>query len=702
MIKSALPTAKNDDRLWLYSMQVKGHLKIFEQDRSSSNVRRAVAAAKNLNKKNAEPLPAFAQFELDNLRSFFIDFSDRYSIQNSHVQKVIKECIDPICEIFPDKDMAWHIYRFLAKDDLELALNILANAVQKNYQARLIGDTTDFYYGYLPLMNYYASRVRFSSFFTMYKMARQAYPAKTSLCSDVTGIVQKTAETLGLNQSNTQEIIFGMIDSMKQAGCNVLPLQLSLKKEIFRYYCEVSPNFKEALTTAVKLSQMAPDSCGTAFFRKTFSQNLIQDFTRADSIRWAVWMRIAGYKNEAAMFKNNEVLFYEMLGMNLNIPCYSFQQFLKKRFPAEKKLLNKMAEALSKSMGGQLDKIATGKSGLAAIIAYYHANSELPETRELTIAKLLKLGNDMRGAGNFSSCMRISKESLRLFPGEKRLLDEKMRWMLADYNTNYLSLSKEFSAEITGFDPSRCKEGFVTDNYQRKFLQVLDVVRRFAGLNDSTELSPKKNNDCQKAALIMDANNRLTHHPGKSMKCYSDDGLSAASTSNLSLGHNGINALFGQLDDWGANNYFVGHRRWILNPKNHCFGHGSTNRSMALGVFGMGDFKAKNNQGKNAFVDSTDFVAWPTADYFPVKWLPMRWSFGFIGGMFEKSKVTVMQNGVKIPLKINKLEYYYSINTLVWEIDPDNLKTDVPIVVKITDVQVGNKNRDFYYQVTLF
>jgi hypothetical protein len=167
------------------------------------------------------------------------------------------------------------------------------------------------------------------------------------------------------------------------------------------------------------------------------------------------------------------------------------------------------------------------------------------------------------------------------------------------------------------------------------------------------------------------------------------------------LGHNGINALVGQLADRGSNNGAVGHRRWILNPHNNCFGHGSTERSMSLGVMGTHCSRSDKNTG-TVFTDSTDFVAWPTKDYFPEQWLPFRWSFGFSGAFFDSAKISVYQNGIKIPLSINKLEYGYAINTIVWEIDSDDFKAGSPIYVKINNVEVKGKKKDFYYQVTLF
>ena len=701
LIKNTLPNSRYEERLWLYSMQIKGYLKLFEKDNRHQNVKRAVITAKYLNRKSKGPLPDYSLSALEELRSFILNYSGRFAVHNIQAQTTLIECIEPILEVYPDKDMAWLVFGFLSKTDSERALKILGDAVQKNYESRLKGDTTDFYYGYLPLMKHYAGRARFSSFLTMYRMARNAYSQYDSICIDATEILYSTARDMGLHQPYTQAVLTDIIDTMRQSGCVVLPLELLFKKEIFRYHCEVRPNFKEAFLAAQKLSTLAPDSCGSEYFRFEFTKNLLQNFRKADSIRWAVWMKMEGVKGEVRMLEMAELQINNWLNTKEVSKAGAFYQFIKTRFPAEKKINSRIREAISKSVKGHYDNIASGAAGLKTIEDFYSQNSDLPGTRELTITKLLKMGNDMRGLLDFSQCMRISKVALRLFPGEKRLMEEKLRWMILDYKNNYQDLSAYFEAEVKDFDAYLCKEGYVTDADQQKFIRVLDLVRRFAGVIDSCELDPEKNKECQKAALIMDANSTLTHHPSSTSKCYTKEGYEGASSSNLSLGHNGINALFGQLEDWGANNRSVGHRRWILNPHNNCFGHGSTERSMALGVMGTHCSRSDKNTA-TVFTDSTDFVAWPTKDYFPEQWLPFRWSFGFSGALFDSTKISVYQNGIKIPISINKLVYGYAINTIVWEIDSDDLKAGSPIYVKINNVEVRGKKRDFYYQITLF
>ena len=66
----------------------------------------------------------------------------------------------------------------------------------------------------------------------------------------------------------------------------------------------------------------------------------------------------------------------------------------------------------------------------------------------------------------------------------------------------------------------------------------------------------------------MSAEGSLSHFPDPGWACYTADGAAAASKSNLSLGESGPTAVDGLMDDFGASNLAVGHRRWIGRDMN--------------------------------------------------------------------------------------------------------------------------------------
>lgn len=138
----------------------------------------------------------------------------------------------------------------------------------------------------------------------------------------------------------------------------------------------------------------------------------------------------------------------------------------------------------------------------------------------------------------------------------------------------------------------------------------------------------------------------------------------------------------GQMDDNGSNNTACGHRRWILNPNNIEFGHGSTPKAMALGVFS--DVTTHDNVYDSipALWTNNDFVAWPSPDYFIENLVPRRWSFSYSGGRFDKTEVKVKVDGKVKQVTIEPLAYGYGLNTIVWYIDGH--KYEAGQVVEIT------------------
>jgi hypothetical protein len=197
---------------------------------------------------------------------------------------------------------------------------------------------------------------------------------------------------------------------------------------------------------------------------------------------------------------------------------------------------------------------------------------------------------------------------------------------------------------------------------------------------------------------MMSANGNLNHAPPKHWKCYTAEGAGAAGASNLSLGHAFHDAIIGQMEDGGSGNTACGHRRWILNPKNTAFGHGSTTNSTSLYVFGTGNPKLR----RTVYFNEKQAVCWPSADYFPVNLIPDRWSFSLSGTEFENAKVSITLNGKALPVSIEPLSYGYGMNTLVWTIGAaievnkvytvtiSNIKTFVPWSASSSE-KVANK-----------
>jgi hypothetical protein len=697
LIDKELTKAREEKELWLHIQKVKCINNLYKRNAQTDYIKTGFNSAlrihANLKGRHSEE----ANKELQILRNNFLSYSGPYIGLSVSNQKNLMRAAEIAQKIYSDNQMSWFLFQFYSKSEkTETALNILRTAVQNNYELRLKGDTSNFLHGYFQLMQYFINQNSLSYFWTLFRIAKTVYPGNPELCIKASTMLMDMGTTFGFGNKFSQDNMKQILDTLRNLNCYILPLEMFYKKEEFKFHCQVIPNFSEALKSSKDLKKIAPDSFNNEYFKTVFIQNLTGKLQTADSVRFHIWVGMSGYKSSSAIVLASEDCIKKLLSEDRSKDANELCRFLYKQYPRQKEAIDK----LSKLVIVYNKKFGEGKEnsrGIQGILSAYENSKNTPETKEITIRKILTLNNEMTGIHNFSQCMRISKAALRVFPGEKRLLEDKLRWMKLDFKHNYQALRKHFNAEV---NYTTSTEGYVTADYQKKFLQVLNLVRRFAGIYDSCTLSASKNQDCQKAALIMSANGLLTHTPSKYLKFYSAEGASAAGSSNLSLGHNGIYALFGQLKDFGSNNSAVGHRRWILNPSSTCFGHGSVNNAMALGVFNI---NAENNtyRDPNLFESHIDPVTWPTKDYFPKEWVAARWSFSFVDANFNEVQISMTYNGSKYTFSKNPVENGYGLNTVVWEVGRD-FEIGVPITININKVLINNEYRDFQYQVTLF
>lgn len=703
-ISAAQGNARGENLLWLYYMQMSCQQALFFTQRDHGHLKKALQAGRRLKQKNKGSFPDYARDTARRLRDVVLYQAGRSDKLSPKASKTMDECVNMLPEVFDDHAVKWFFFQRWRTVDPDKAEEKLSEAVTANYRDRKQGDTADFLYGFIALMKLSAERGAMARGMDIFLKATEVYPGSgDELCAATTSSIEAVLNEHSIGRYDINRGAHRWIDTLPAGGCSNAALQVHVWKEEFEYACEMTGSAADAANAARNLIRHAPDSIGTTWFRKQFMSRF-GTFNRADSVRMAVWLELAGIREVKATLNALLECGLELTRTERMPEAYAIYRFMLRRFP--KPLDQKPAQQLRQAINTRLINVsdATGKPlTLQNILDFYELNKTMSGAREETLSRLLKLHDNMLLKSNFSQCMRITCEGLRLFPGEIRLLRAKYQWMQADYQANYASLRSGFEAEVTGAQPEACREGVVTAEYQKRFMTVFNCVRRMAGLYDSCVLNAEANARCQKAALIMTANGELTHSPAKNAKCYSEDGARGAGSSNLSLGHNGINALFGQLNDAGSGNYFVGHRRWILNPYNAVFGHGSCDNAMSLGVFGM-------NQDQPAGLRSyqkEDFVAWPTADFFPSDWLTSRWSFGLSGADFSQCKVRMTRAGKPVPLKQNVFVSGYGQNTVVWEPDigPREIRD---VTVYIDQVRWYNSAtdkyeiRNFSYRVKVF
>jgi hypothetical protein len=131
------------------------------------------------------------------------------------------------------------------------------------------------------------------------------------------------------------------------------------------------------------------------------------------------------------------------------------------------------------------------------------------------------------------------------------------------------------------------------------------LYRTMAGL-EPVEMTDEGNRLAQDCALLMQANNTISHNPSTSWECYTAEAADTASSSSLSSG-GAVSSVDGYMVDPG-NPTTLGHRRWILASMLESVGFGSTGR-----------FSCQYQPPKRPSPDAPAWVAWPPPGQVPIQ-----------------------------------------------------------------------------------
>ena len=261
------------------------------------------------------------------------------------------------------------------------------------------------------------------------------------------------------------------------------------------------------------------------------------------------------------------------------------------------------------------------------------------------------------------------------------------------YRTVYvpaLAVANDWDGSVAG-----CNAGSTGAAYIDATMDMVNYYRSMTGLPSVPHVA-SKDDKAQKAALMTTANNAISHTPPSTWTCYTSDGAEAAGKSNLAIGAAGADAVTLYIADPGANNTALGHRRWILYPRQTEIGTGSTNNANALWVIGA--FGTRPT--------ATPLVAWPPDGYVPYQLVYPRWSFSVNTNStvsFTGAAVTMTRNGSPVSLTVLENAVGYGDNTIAWE--PSGLTftagmADVPIEVQVNNVVVSGVSTNYTYVVT--
>lgn len=233
-----------------------------------------------------------------------------------------------------------------------------------------------------------------------------------------------------------------------------------------------------------------------------------------------------------------------------------------------------------------------------------------------------------------------------------------------------------------------CDPGELGEVGQQNTLKIVNLYRWLAALEPVT-LDPSKSDDSQACALLMDANDALSHTPPNTWDCFTDLGATAAGQSSIATVP-AVQAVDLYMVDPG-NETTLGHRRWILGNWIGPIGVGSTSSYSCLHVFGTG-------------VSSAPWVAWPPAGAIPLEAFAPVPGFGHTDDTgwslqsdtidLSAATVTVTRDGADLPVTVVPLLDFYG-STEAISFFPDGWGVEVGRY----EVAVGGVASPFSYTV---
>lgn len=274
--------------------------------------------------------------------------------------------------------------------------------------------------------------------------------------------------------------------------------------------------------------------------------------------------------------------------------------------------------------------------------------------------------------------------------------------VVALYQTVYVpgsAVALGWTGSTAGCDP-----GITNVEHQQAVIARINYFRALVDLPPVTLMTGAETSLVQAAALMMTANNALSHTPPSSWLCYRAAGATGAMNANVALGLKGVGAIDGYMDDGGANNSAAGHRRWVLHPPRAAMttgdipgGNQPPRPANALYVFGPQTTRPATPNG----------IAWPPAGFVPYQNLPAaskRWSFSFPGANFGAATVTVTGPNGAIPVTIEPLATGFGDNTIVFVVNGAQYtkpSADTSYAVTVSGISGSGVPSSVQYQVTV-
>lgn len=255
-----------------------------------------------------------------------------------------------------------------------------------------------------------------------------------------------------------------------------------------------------------------------------------------------------------------------------------------------------------------------------------------------------------------------------------------------------------YEAEFSLVDPvsgwtgdiATCTPGTTDPSFQQAVLRRVNFFRDMAGLSP-VGYDGSLHAMAQSAALIMAANDIVTHYPRSTTKCYTAEGAKGASSSLLAFGNHGTSAINQYIDDKGADNARVGHRAWLLSPILTAIATGDVTKYFnAIIVLSTGIGRADSREAG---------IAWPPAGYVPDLLTYRRWSYNRIGLDFSNASVSVAGPSGPVAVMIESREGW--IDPGIVFVPKIPLQVNVDTTYRVSISGIGGTVSTIEYDVTL-
>ena len=278
---------------------------------------------------------------------------------------------------------------------------------------------------------------------------------------------------------------------------------------------------------------------------------------------------------------------------------------------------------------------------------------------------------------------------------------------LADYQ-NYLAAAVEDNGWIG--DAKDCDAGDIPMRARELARRRWDYYRRQVGFTRPLVLDESLSRKAQYTALIMEANETLTHKPTKELKCYTEKGEEYAHF-NLAFAYPDapITEMVPLLmKDEGAHNKSVGHRAWFLHPNVYRVAVAATDHYAAMG---WRLEELREGAPDPALSDGLAFSSWPPEGYAVADLVYPRWSLHYFAQVEDEdissAAISMVRKDDQQPVSLSVIHRgntgKLGLRTIVWEpvVEKPADGADVGYVVRLSGFMVEGKERPIVYEVIL-